>query len=127
MQDRKSLFLRRGSAVRTLWSRRDVKEAIVIFGAALIGFIVVVQTQLYEALDAYLISHDDWHLDDVLLVSAITSIALVIYGYRRFRDLSNEMRARSRAEIEAQRLARHDPLTGLPNRRFFGQSLEGAP
>jgi diguanylate cyclase (GGDEF)-like protein len=86
----------------------------------------VIQTQLYEALDAYLITHDDWHLDDVLLVSAITSIALVIYGYRRFKDLSNEMRARSQAEIEAQRLARHDPLTGLPNRRFFGQSLEEA-
>jgi diguanylate cyclase (GGDEF)-like protein len=123
MQDRKSLFSRRGSVALTLWSRRDAKEAIVIFGAAIIGFIVVVRTQLYEALDAYLITHDDWHLDDVLLVSAITSIALVIYGYRRFRDLSNEMKARSRAEIEAQRLARHDPLTGLPNRRFFGQTL----
>jgi hypothetical protein len=68
MQDRKSLFSRRGSVARTLWSRRDVKEAIVIFGAAIIAFIVVIQTQLYEALDAYLITHDDWHLDDVLLV-----------------------------------------------------------
>jgi diguanylate cyclase (GGDEF)-like protein len=126
MKDQKPLFSHMGSVAQTLWSRRDVKEAIVIFGAAIVGFIVVIQTQLYEALDAYLVTHDDWHLDDALLVSAITSIALVIYGYRRFKDLSNEMRARSRAEIEAQRLARHDPLTGLPNRRFFGQSLEQA-
>jgi diguanylate cyclase (GGDEF)-like protein len=124
MEDQKPLFSRIRLLSRALWSRRDVKEAVVIFGVALLVFIVAVQTQLYEALDAYVMAHDRWHLDDVLIVSATISIALVIYGYRRFRDLSNEMKARARAETEAQRLAHHDPLTGLPNRRFFAQTLE---
>jgi diguanylate cyclase (GGDEF)-like protein len=124
MSGGKPLFTRMELIARALWSRPAVKEAMIIFGTAVVGLIIVAQTQLYEALDAYLMTHDEWHLDDLLLVSSITSVALVIYGYRRFRDLSKEMRARTRAEIEAQRLALHDPLTGLPNRRFFGQTLE---
>jgi diguanylate cyclase (GGDEF)-like protein len=52
------------------------------------------------------------------------SAALVVYGYRRLSDLSREMGARCAAEQEAHRMARHDPLTGLPNRRFFGQQLD---
>jgi diguanylate cyclase (GGDEF)-like protein len=34
------------------------------------------------------------------------------------------MKARICAEVEARNLARHDPLTGLPNRRFFEERLE---
>jgi diguanylate cyclase (GGDEF)-like protein len=124
MEEQKPLFPRLWSAARVLWSRREMKEALLIFGVTLVVFIIVAQTQLFEKLNDYLLAHDNWHLDDLLLVSSIVSIALVIYGYRRFSDLSNEMRARSKAEIEAQRLARHDPLTGLPNRRFFGLTLD---
>jgi diguanylate cyclase (GGDEF)-like protein len=108
------------------WSRRDVKDAVIIFGTAIVGFIVVTQTELYEAIDAFLLKHDDWHLDDLIMISSIMSIALIIYGYRRIKDLSNMMYARGSAELEAHRLARHDALTGLPNRRFFGHTLEEA-
>jgi diguanylate cyclase (GGDEF)-like protein len=109
---------------RTDWSRRDTRDAVVISGLAIVGFIIVTQTELYEAVDAFVVKHDDWHLDDLIMISAIMSIALVVYGYRRFKDLSKEMDARGNAEREAHRLARHDPLTGLANRRFFAQTLE---
>ncbi len=33
------------------------------------------------------------------------------------------MKARKRAEQDASRMARHDPLTGLPNRRYFVEKL----
>jgi diguanylate cyclase (GGDEF)-like protein len=38
--------------------------------------------------------------------------------------LQMEITARVTAETEARKLARHDPLTGLPNRRFFAEKLD---
>ena len=60
-------------------------------------------------------------MDDAIFVIFMLSIVLVIYGFRRHRELSGEIKARIGAEKEreARKLARHDPLTGLPNRRFF--------
>jgi diguanylate cyclase (GGDEF)-like protein len=52
------------------------------------------------------------------------SAGLLIYGFRRYRDLSREIKARTAAELDARNLARHDPLTGLPNRRFFEEKLD---
>ena len=51
------------------------------------------------------------------------SIGFAIFSYRRVKELSIEMKARRVAELEAKKLARHDPLTGLPNRRFFVETL----
>ena len=59
------------------------------------------------------------HLRDFVL-----GIPWMIYGFRRYQDLSGEIKARSAAELEARNLARHDPLTGLPNRRFFEEKLD---
>jgi PleD family two-component response regulator len=51
------------------------------------------------------------------------SIGFVIFSYRRVNELALEMKARRSAELEAMKLSRHDPLTGLPNRRFFIEML----
>ena len=48
----------------------------------------------------------------------------MVYGFRRFQDTSREIKTRRDSELEAQNLARHDPLTGLPNRRFFAEKLD---
>lgn len=48
-----------------------------------------------------------------------SALAAIVYGYRRVGDLRQEVSQRQRAEQEARWLARHDPLTGLPNRRRF--------
>ena len=125
MEKRDSLLSRLGRRLPNIdWSRRDTKDAVVIFGSAIVGFFIVIRTSLYEAVDAFVVKHDAWHLDDLLMISAIMSIALIAFGYRRFKDLSKEIGARGNAEQEAHRLAHHDPLTGLPNRRFFGKTLE---
>jgi diguanylate cyclase (GGDEF)-like protein len=39
------------------------------------------------------------------------------------RELAVEIKTRHGAELEAKKLARHDPLTGLPNRLFFVETL----
>ena len=59
-----------------------------------------------------------------MFVVFMLSAAMMIYGFRRYQDLSREIKARTAAELDTRNLARHDPLTGLPNRRFFEEKLE---
>jgi diguanylate cyclase (GGDEF)-like protein len=68
--------------------------------------------------------HAEWEIDDIVFSAFALSIALTIYSVRRYRDLTNETTARILAEREARDLARHDPLTGLPNRRLFEEKLD---
>src|ERR1700722_446134 len=70
------------------------------------------------------IDYAEWELDDAIFVLFVMSIAMMAYAIRRCRDLSREIKSRISAEFEARKLARHDPLTGLPNRRFFEEKLE---
>jgi diguanylate cyclase (GGDEF)-like protein len=62
---------------------------------------------------------------DNLLVSALLlNIALVIFGWRRYRELTMEVAERRRAEDQARQLAELDPLTGCLNRRSMVQATE---
>jgi hypothetical protein len=68
------------------------------------------------------IDHADWEIDNLLFTLVIMSFALLIFGYRRVKDLSQAMRTRKLAELDALRLARHDALTGLPTVAFSSRS-----
>ncbi|MFM5916140.1 MAG: putative bifunctional diguanylate cyclase/phosphodiesterase [Novosphingobium sp.] len=58
---------------------------------------------------------------DLLLTNALLlNIALVIFGWRRYRDLASEVAERRKAEALARELAEHDALTGCLNRRSIG-------
>jgi len=55
---------------------------------------------------------------DVLLTNAVLlNIALLIFGWRRYKDLNREIAERRKAETLAHELASRDPLTGCLNRR----------
>ena len=57
---------------------------------------------------------------DHMLVSALLlNIALVLLGWRRYREVTEELADRCRAEEKARLLAETDALTGLLNRRSF--------
>jgi diguanylate cyclase (GGDEF)-like protein len=47
----------------------------------------------------------------------LLNIALIIFGWRRYRQLTNEIAERRIAEVAAQQLAETDPLTECLNRR----------
>jgi diguanylate cyclase (GGDEF)-like protein len=53
------------------------------------------------------------------VAASATILIVIVVGFAvRYRRKLNA------AEIEARNLARHDPLTGLPNRRFFAERLD---
>ncbi len=58
--------------------------------------------------------------DRLLTNALLLNIALIIFGWRRYRDLSDEVQTRALAETQARELAETDPLTGCLNRRAMG-------
>ncbi|MBV9560876.1 MAG: EAL domain-containing protein [Bradyrhizobium sp.] len=104
-------------------TRRETRDALVIFGAAVASFMVATAFELPPILLQFGLDHADWEIDDIMFVAFMVSAAMLAYGFRRYQDLAHEIEARRTAEQEARNLARHDPLTGLANRRFFEEKL----
>lgn len=107
------------------WQRQDTRDALGILGFAILGFITGHIYGLPRKLLQFGIDHADWEADDLIFVIFLLSAVMMLYGFRRYQDLSREIKARTSAELETLNLARHDPLTGLPNRRFFAEKLDG--
>jgi diguanylate cyclase (GGDEF)-like protein len=62
---------------------------------------------------------------DRLLTSALLlNIALIIFGWRRYRELTDEVSERRRAEEQARSLAEIDPLTECLNRRSVAPATD---
>ena len=60
----------------------------------------------------------------VLANALLLNIALVIFGWRRYRELTREIDERRRAEARAKLLAAIDPLTQCLNRRSMFEATE---
>jgi diguanylate cyclase (GGDEF)-like protein len=62
--------------------------------------------------------------DKLLTNAMLLNIALIIFGWRRYRELSGEIAERRKAEEHARILAETDPLTGCLNRRSIGPATQ---
>ncbi|TNE38816.1 MAG: EAL domain-containing protein [Sphingomonadales bacterium] len=59
------------------------------------------------------------NVEQLLLTALLLNIALILFGWRRYRDLEIELRQRRETEERARILAETDSLTGCLNRRSF--------
>ncbi|SCY05587.1 diguanylate cyclase/phosphodiesterase [Novosphingobium aromaticivorans] len=62
--------------------------------------------------------------EPMLGTALILNIALLLFGWRRYVDLTREVGQRREAEETAHKLAHTDPLTGCLNRRSMGPAVE---
>ena len=125
--DQVPLWRRPAAFLRSIdWKRRDVRDGLVIFGWAMVIYAWAHFGEIPPKLLQFAIDNADYEVDDAVFIVFMLSIALLVFTWRRMRDLDREVKARRAAESTAQRLARHDPLTGLPNRRFFNEKLDDA-
>ena len=105
----------KGSAERDL-------VALGIAFAAIILFVATGSAVLPEAIDAL---QGVGAGPDVLLVNALLlNVVLIIFGWRRYRELKVEISDRREAESLARELAETDPLTGCLNRRSMARTTE---
>ena len=59
--------------------------------------------------------------DQTLVIALLLNVALILFGWRRHRELAREVTVRAAAEERAQQLASKDPLTGFLNRRCLAE------
>ncbi|WP_156906276.1 putative bifunctional diguanylate cyclase/phosphodiesterase [Novosphingobium acidiphilum] len=95
--------------------------ALGIILAAIILFVGTGSSVLTRLVRHYLFGENS--VDALLANALLLNIALIIFGWRRYVDLTREVAARREAEQAALRLADTDPLTGLLNRRSFDAVL----
>ncbi|MDH7973332.1 EAL domain-containing protein [Sphingomonas sp. AR_OL41] len=98
-------------------------EGITILVAGLLLGLIFVRVNAFDAFELFVARHEDWQLDEVFAVAFFGGFAALILVYRRARELRAEIVRREAAEEHATLLARHDPLTGLPNRRLLNAEL----
>jgi len=106
------------------WLRRKaLRDAAII--ALLIAPVFVLSSYfgVFDWLYDVTRSHEDWELDEVIPVLIYLGLGALVFSLRRQVDLRHEISCRIAAEDEAYKLAYHDALTGLPNRRQFIEKL----
>lgn len=102
-------------------SERDL-IALGIATAAIILFVGTGGSVISKAASA-LIGHGPGP-DKLLVSTMMLNIALIIFGWRRHRELTREIAERRKAEVIARKLAETDPLTDCLNRRSMEQATD---
>ncbi len=97
---------------------RDVLTGAIVI-LAILMFAGTGGTVLSDAINS--ISGQARAGDNILVCGFLLNIALILFGWRRYRDLTKEVEERAAAEQRAHSLAVTDPLTGLLNRRTIGE------
>lgn len=106
--------------------RRAAIDTIAIVGGLLLVFLMA---QAFDAhallreIDRRLDFYSDSLFDEIVLAVLLGFVGLILFGVRRLQEMRREIKARQHAEDRAQHLALADALTGLPNRRQFGNRL----
>jgi diguanylate cyclase (GGDEF)-like protein len=103
------------------WGRSELYELICLLGIAECVWVIGVKLELFPFLNQLSL---EYGLSSLVFLGFIMSFALVIASVRKSLRLRREMAFREMAESQAQTLARHDVLTGLPNRRLLIEKIE---
>ncbi|MDX8347741.1 EAL domain-containing protein [Cognatiyoonia sp. IB215446] len=115
-----------GRIWKTLRSRVSATWVIHIsfFLSAFIAWPIMAEMELFERFYDYSRAHEDWDLDEFALLIVNLTVALLFSAFFQSGRLRKLVRQRDFERDRAEKNARHDPLTGLMNRRAFGSVLE---
>jgi len=106
---------------RLMSAERDLIVLVVVF-VAIVMFVAIGGITLPRAIQAVFFAGNQ--TDNLLTSALLLNIALIIFGWRRYRELQLEIDERKQAEEQARLLAELDPLTGCLNRRSMAAATE---
>ncbi|MDG2004481.1 MAG: EAL domain-containing protein [Novosphingobium sp.] len=80
----------------------------------------------FERIAAVLDSNKAWYADEVVAAMLLSPLSITFVAVRILGEAQRELQLRQAAEAKMNRMALHDPLTGLPNRRNAEQAIADA-
>lgn len=105
--------------------RRPVRAELVTAGvvaAALVLFVSTGSQAVLQAIDV--MAGYSGGANRLLAIALFLNIALILFGWRRYRDLQGAVAEQAAAVDRANLLAQRDPLTGFYNRRALAEHGE---
>lgn len=105
------------------WHRGELYELLCILGIGECIWLAGNTLGIFPLLNTWVIESG---LSSLLYLGFVMSFFLAIGSVRKSLKLRHEIRARAKAELEAHSLARHDVMTGLPNRRLLAEAIDKA-
>ncbi|WP_299965033.1 EAL domain-containing protein [uncultured Roseobacter sp.] len=105
------------------WSARILSARVFFFVSAVIAWPFMAEYELFEEFYEFSRAHEDWDLDEFGLLVINLTLALMFSSIYKSKQLKAAITAREDEHQRAERNARHDPLTGLLNRRAFAEAL----
>ena len=93
-------------------------ETIIL---AIIGglvFFALSSIQAFEALYEYSRAHEDWDLDELVLIGPVLALVLVIFAINRVRQLRQQNTVRNQLQEELLKVSTTYQLTGLSNEQM---------
>ena len=101
------------------------KTPIFIVLTTALTFSIGAEYELLEWFYEYSRVHEDWELDELAVLVLNAVVGLTWFLIVKSRQLMRAVKERDKAEQAAQKIARHDALTGLANRRAFSDHIDG--
>ena len=106
--------------------RAGMRDAVIVVGLASTVFISAALFGVLRLFSLAPAQNEGLQLHVLTVVLLACCLIAVLFGCRRVRHMNQETRARALADERAAELARHDPMTGLANRRFFTEKVDDA-
>ena len=106
--------------------RRAKLDLIIILSVSIIFYITAVLNDLFEKFAEFSEIHDNWELDEIIIMLIVTGIGFSIYSYRRNRELKREIILREKAESSKRNSEeKYNYLVNEVNEGFFTVDSKG--
>src|SRR5262249_1087684 len=108
-----------GSLVDRAINKQVRQDLLALAGFLAAGYIIATNVNVLRTLETIAMEYEGLHLDRVFGTLIVAALGLTLYGFTRSHATLKALNQRVQADERAQRIAMHDQLTGLPNRRHL--------